>query len=86
MNVSLTPKLEEWVQEKVSSGFYTSSSEVIREALRIMAQFENEKANRFESLKNDLFIGVEQIEKGEVSDFTVSEVEKIKRELREEAL
>jgi len=34
MNVSLTPEMERWVQQKVSSGFYTSASEVIREALR----------------------------------------------------
>jgi antitoxin ParD1/3/4 len=33
MNVSLTPKLEAFVQEKVASGLYTSASEVIRDAL-----------------------------------------------------
>ena len=33
MNVSLTPELEQWVQNKVKSGRYHSVSEVIREAL-----------------------------------------------------
>lgn len=34
MNVSLTPKLEEFVRRKVASGLYNNASEVIREALR----------------------------------------------------
>ena len=34
MNVSLTPELERYVQEKVRSGRYNSASEVLREALR----------------------------------------------------
>jgi putative addiction module CopG family antidote len=36
MNVSLTPELEKLVQKKVQTGRYTSASEVIREALRLM--------------------------------------------------
>ena len=35
MNVSLTPKLEEFVRRKVASGLYNNASEVIREALRL---------------------------------------------------
>ena len=34
MNVSLTPELEQYVQEKVKSGMYYWDSEVIREGLR----------------------------------------------------
>jgi antitoxin ParD1/3/4 len=34
MNVSLSPELEKWVQEKVESGLYQTASEVVREALR----------------------------------------------------
>lgn len=36
MNVSLTPELEALINEKVASGRYTSASEVVREALRLM--------------------------------------------------
>ena len=38
MNVSLTDELHEFVKAKVESGRYTSASEVVREALRIMEQ------------------------------------------------
>lgn len=40
MNVSLTPKLEEFIRHKVDSGLYNNASEVIREALRGQIQRE----------------------------------------------
>ena len=36
MNVNLSPQLEAMVKAKVASGRYTSASEVVREALRLM--------------------------------------------------
>jgi len=36
MNISLTPELKKFVQNKVTSGMYTSASEVIRESLRLL--------------------------------------------------
>ena len=35
MHVSLTPELETLVKDQVKSGLYNSSSEVVREALRV---------------------------------------------------
>lgn len=35
MNISLTPELEKFVTDQVKSGQYKTSSEVIREALRL---------------------------------------------------
>lgn len=35
MHVSLTPELEKLVKRQVESGLYNSSSEVVREALRL---------------------------------------------------
>ena len=51
MNVSLTPELERMVQEKVESGRYTSASEVVREALRLMETRDQRMAEREEALK-----------------------------------
>ncbi len=36
MNINLTPQLEAMVRQKVTSGLYTSASEVVSEALRLM--------------------------------------------------
>ena len=38
MNVSLTPELEQLVQEKVASGLYQTASEVVRDALRLLKE------------------------------------------------
>ena len=47
MNISLTPTLEKFVQDKVASGLYNSVSEVIREALRLLASRDNVSQERF---------------------------------------
>jgi antitoxin ParD1/3/4 len=43
MNVSLTDELAEFVKSKVVSGRYASSSEVVREALRLLEHQDAEK-------------------------------------------
>jgi antitoxin ParD1/3/4 len=42
MNVSLTPELEQLVNDKVRSGLYQTASEVVREALRLLKQRDDE--------------------------------------------
>jgi len=42
MNVSLTRELEQLVNEKVRSGLYQTASEVVREALRLLKQRDDE--------------------------------------------
>lgn len=69
MNISLTPKLEKIVHEKVKSGLYTSSSEVIREGLRLLDERDRIRAEKLEALKRDVALGVEQIERGEAMPF-----------------
>jgi antitoxin ParD1/3/4 len=40
MNVSLTPELRQFVESHVASGRYESASEVIRQSLRVLEQWE----------------------------------------------
>jgi len=51
MNINLTPQLEQLVREKVSSGRYTSPSEVVREALRLMEEQDRLRAVKLEHLR-----------------------------------
>lgn len=44
MNVSLTPRLHEYVRRKVACGLYKNASEVFREGLRLM--IERDRAER----------------------------------------
>jgi antitoxin ParD1/3/4 len=51
MNVSLTDELANFVKAKVSAGRYTSSSEVVREALRLMEKVEQQEAEKLTYLR-----------------------------------
>lgn len=59
MHVSLTPKLKELVRRKVESGLYGDASEVIREALRLMAAQDEVDRLRLEQLRAALVAGEE---------------------------
>lgn len=68
MNVSLTVELEQLVQEKVKSGRYLSASEVVREALRLLAERDQLREIRIETLRKEIAIGSDQSDRGEVFD------------------
>lgn len=59
MNVSLTPKLEEMVRKKVESGLYNSSSEVVREALRLLQEQDKARESRLNELRAEIRKGIE---------------------------
>ncbi len=65
MNVSLTPELETLVNEKVKSGNYSSASEVVRDALRLLKEQDELKRLRREELRGDVMKGVDQIKNGQ---------------------
>ena len=65
MNVSLTPELENLVNEKVESGRYHSANEVIHQALRLLKDHELLREVRLEELGRDVRAGFDQIERGE---------------------
>ena len=58
MNVNLTPQLEDLVRSKVASGLYTSASEVVREALRLMDGQDRLRQAKLEQLRSDVRQGL----------------------------
>jgi antitoxin ParD1/3/4 len=72
MNISLTPQLEEMIRQKIASGSYSSASEVVREALRLMELEDQMRELKLERLRQDLQDGID-------SGFTEFDPEKIKR-------
>lgn len=68
MNVSLTPELEKLVEEKVASGLYTSASEVVREALRLLAESDRQRAMRVHELRDHIAKGLASARAGHVED------------------
>lgn len=59
MNVNLTPQLEELVRSKVGSGLYTSASEVVREALRLMQEQDRLREAKLAELKHEVRKGLD---------------------------
>ncbi|OGB67636.1 MAG: CopG family transcriptional regulator [Burkholderiales bacterium RIFCSPLOWO2_12_FULL_64_99] len=59
MNVNLTPQLEELVRSKVASGLYTSASEVVREALRLLEEQDRLREAKLEQLRGDVRRGLQ---------------------------
>ena len=68
MNVNLTPELEELVQRKVASGLYNNQSEVVREALRLLAEQDRLREAHLKQLRGALAEGLVQAERGELRD------------------
>jgi antitoxin ParD1/3/4 len=68
MNVSLTSELERFVQEKVHSGRYTSASEVVREALRLLEEHEKVRAAQLSEFREEIERRLTALERGEGID------------------
>jgi antitoxin ParD1/3/4 len=73
MNISLTPELDTYVQDKVKSGLYHSASEVIREGLRLLKEKDALQELRLEELRKQVREGFAQIERGDCLEFSSTE-------------
>ncbi len=68
MNVSLTPALDKFVAAKVESGRYTSASEVVREALRLLEEHERNRSAQLAAFNRELGSRLNSLERGETVD------------------
>src|SRR5438876_11591828 len=68
VNVSVTPKLDRFLQSRVRSGRYQTTSEVVREALRLLERQERERDEAFQGLKAKLERGAGEAERGQLLD------------------
>lgn len=65
MNVSLTPDLDKFVAAKVKSGRYSSASEVVREALRLLEEHDHARAARLAAFNTELGERLASLDRGE---------------------
>jgi len=66
VNISLTPELNAFLRARVASGRYQTTSEVVREALRLLERQESEREEAFLHLKAKLERGAGQRDRGEL--------------------
>lgn len=76
MNVSLTPELEKFVENELSSGLYGTASEVVRAGLRLLKEERDIRRARtphtLEELEQDLLRAAESLDAGEGEDGRVA--------------
>lgn len=82
MNVSLTPELDRFVAGKLGSGRYTSASEVVREALRLLEEHDRARAAQITEFNRQLGSRLAALDRGEKIDPTASR-RRLKQKSRE---
>lgn len=74
MNVSLPAELAAFVEGEVASGDYSTASEVVREALRLLRREREQYEQKMAVLRRELQIGMDDIEAGRISTRTVEDI------------
>ena len=82
MKISLTPRMGQWISEKVGSGLYSSSDEVILEGLRLLMRQEEQRQAMIEDLHKEILVGVRQLDSGNAVVFDQLLVENVKEKGR----
>jgi antitoxin ParD1/3/4 len=65
MNISLTPEFERRIAEMVDSGLYSTASEVVRAALRMLFTANEEKERLKAQFEADIQVAIDQLDRGE---------------------
>lgn len=73
MHINLSPEIEQYLQVKVGTGFYSNASEVVRDAIRRMW----EEDDKLEKLRAAVQIGDAQLERGEGVVYSASRLDAI---------
>ena len=82
MEVALTQELEELIAEQVESGNYPSPGEVIRDALRLSKEQLEFRERSRESLRQDVRVGLEALERGEYDEYDADDIHLLASEIK----
>ena len=63
-NVNLTEHLDQFVARQVTSGRYRNASEIVREALRLLEELEQERKAKLNALRRAAKWGFDEIDQG----------------------
>ena len=66
MPLTLPPELQEFIESQVASGKYASVDEVFMAGIKLLEERERLYQGRFEELRREVMIGVEEAEQGEL--------------------
>lgn len=77
---SLPPDLQQFVQNQIERGDYSTTGEVVCAALTLLRERDQVRTIRLERLRADVRLGLDELDRGEGSPL---DVEEIKKEIRE---
>jgi antitoxin ParD1/3/4 len=63
-NINLTEHFDRFVADQVASGRYSNASEIVREALRLMEEREQERQAKLKALRRAAKEGFDEIDQG----------------------
>ncbi len=66
--IQLTPEIENLIAQQIKTGKYQDDLAVIQEGLRFLAERDRIYRGRFEQLKQEVMIGVQELRRGESFD------------------
>jgi putative addiction module CopG family antidote len=78
MSIRLSPEAEALVRQLIARGDYDNPDTVVDEALRVLIE-----RDQHAKLKAEIAIGIEQIERGQVVEWTPDFLDRLKREADE---
>ena len=79
MKVELDPQVATMIQQHVETGRYTSASDVVRDAMKLLEGLEQ----RREALHEALAVGFDALDRGEVIEWTSATMDDLIRESEE---
>ena len=82
MQVSLTPDLERFVEQKLKEGGFASASEVVGSALAMWRSQEELTPDDLDELRAEIRVGMEQSRRGESTPLDMEAIKEKVRRLR----
>ena len=72
-NVNITDELKSFVKGQITGGHFKNVSEVHRAALSLLARHEEERTLRIEKLRQEIQIGLDDVEAGRYTEYDSAE-------------
>lgn len=66
MTVTLPTDLEEFVAQGIAKGRFKSNDDAVQRAVRLLRDDDEERRVKYERLKADIAVGIDEIERGDV--------------------
>ena len=79
MAITLSPELQQYVDEKVRSGEFASVDEVFAAAVRVMRNVEEALPSAEDDLRREIDLGLKDIEEGRVREWDFEELKQFIR-------